>query len=140
MITPEATRWFFFNVILALTPLAFSFLLVLLLKFAVTWHEILKDGELFIFSTTLSAGAIGESLYRNAATVASPETPPSPANGPSWTVLALMIVLLLTSGLFAVSTLLKFKKESPPDQQLFSIASITTAIFAVVFSFVSVSR
>ncbi|HLL45332.1 MAG TPA: hypothetical protein VK399_01425 [Longimicrobiaceae bacterium] len=56
-------QWLFTNVIAALLPVAVSLCILRFGKITATWHAVLKDGELFIFSSTLSMTALATSHF-----------------------------------------------------------------------------
>lgn len=141
-------KWLCFNIVLALIPLALNFILVKLLVINISWYKILKDGELFVFSSAVSASAIGDTFFRhtgNISTVAkvsaaSPTTQASIIGSASneITMFALLIVLILSAFLFAISSLLKFQNQSPPDEKLFSCSSIACAALSTLLSYFAI--
>ena len=133
----EAIGWLFFNVVLALLPIGFSYLIAYLLRHRIVWHDGVKEGELFIFATTLSAGTIGECLWGKVADLANKSTFAGALPVHNWAVLPLLLVLVLSACLFAVSVFLKLERRAPPDPALFSTASLIAAFLAILFSFVS---
>lgn len=119
-------RWFFFNVILALMPVVVNFVLVRMVKIDTSWYRILKDGELFIFSSTISASSIGTAIIQRQ----------SGSSVTTVTICALLIVLMLSAAMFAVSSYFKFKQEIPPDERLFGVSSVYCAALAVLLSYI----
>ncbi len=58
-------KWLFFNVILALLPLLLNLILVKIGQLSTDRAELLKDGELFFFSTTIAAASVGTLLFQS---------------------------------------------------------------------------
>ena len=119
-------RWVFFNVILALVPLLLNFFLVKVARVTTTWHKMLKDGELYIFSSTIAAASIGKEFLDSSSKDLTSTV----------TVFALIIILMLSAAMFSLSSFLKFREESCLDEKLFSGGSISCAIVAGILSYV----
>ena len=127
MIPAEPTVvWLACNVGLALLPLSFNALLLALFNVKNKWAAVMREGELFIFSSTLSATSIGISVYDGLKT--------GLLNVIAFWIL--VIVLALASGLFAISSLSKLKGESIPNEKLYIGASVSCAVLTVVFSYI----
>jgi len=60
----KVARWFFFGVLIALVPLAYSYENLIIKSEPVSFSKITSGGELLIIVWTLCAGAIGE-LFGN---------------------------------------------------------------------------
>lgn len=116
--------WIFVNIILALLPIVTNFLLIKIMKIEREWYETLKDGELFIFSTTISASAIGVTFFQG-----------SLDNSLGNLVFCILLLTIIFSTLlFGFASVLKFKQEKMPDEKLYAIASIGCAIAAIFCS------
>ncbi len=63
MIMSASILWIFVNIILALLPIVTNFILIKIMKIHKKWYETMTGGELFIFSTTISASAIGVTFF-----------------------------------------------------------------------------
>lgn len=123
----SGVQWFFTNVILALIPIFINFLLMMMGVVSVTiqWYKVLKDGELFIFSTTISAASIGTLPFQESQSgLFFPIT--------FW---ALIIILVISTALFAISGYFKLNEINMPNEKLFSSSSIVCAILASTLSF-----
>lgn len=119
-------RWIFTNVILALTPILINFILIKVLKIGTPWHQAFKDGELFIFSTTLSASSIGIASFQGTLKTALG----------SLIFWVLLLVLILSTVLFSLASFIKLKQEKIPDERLFAATSISCAAFASICSYI----
>lgn len=136
----EFSSWLFFSVVLSLLHLAFA---PFVYRFARNWPsfaQLVKDGSLFIFATTLSATSFGD-FFRNRATVA-----------PLWSDMAFYGGILLpvfTAGLYCVvlcsAILQQVQLEqqegvSAPsvklnlDDQIICRVSLASAIGAAIYS------
>lgn len=117
--------WIFTNIILALIPIAINLVLIKILKISMEWYKALKGGELFIFSTTLSASSIGLGSIQNA------------FNNVLGTLsfCILILVIIISTVLFGVACFTKLKNENIPDEKLFAAASISCATLASIFSY-----
>ncbi|NEP80751.1 MAG: hypothetical protein F6K39_22815 [Okeania sp. SIO3B3] len=51
--------WIFVKIVLPLMPIVINFIFIKIMGSDKKWYQILTGGELFIFSTTISASAIG---------------------------------------------------------------------------------
>ena len=119
-------NWIFFSVILALLPILLNFTIVKLSNIRnIGWVELLKDGELFFFSTATSASSIGTLVLNR---------PPNIA----LTILIgslLVIILIMSSCLFSLSSFLKLKQMDVLDKRMFGVISIWCSFFAVALSY-----
>lgn len=61
----KIARWFFCGVLIALVPLAYSYINLLMKSEPVTFSKTVNRGELLIIVWTLCAGAIGELFGNN---------------------------------------------------------------------------
>jgi hypothetical protein len=118
-------KWLFFNVILALLPLLLNLILVKIGQVSTDRAELLKDGELFFFSTTIAASSVGTLLFQ------------SPSNPIIASVVSylLMTIIMVSTGLFALSSFLKLKKMDVIDKKVFSSSSAWCAFITVVLSY-----
>lgn len=145
IVLEETIRWLVFNVVLALLPLIVNFFILTIIKNQQkpdsVWREILKEGELFIFSSTISASSIGTLVFRGFST----NTANSSVTGPSALILtiiisSLIIVLLLSTASFGISTFAKFVRQNTSSDVIFddkrlSNASLAIAILASLLSY-----
>ncbi len=126
-IEPRILSWFFVSVVLALMPLILNLILVKVGRLQVGWAELLKDGELFFFATSLAASALGTLLFKK----------PGNPGGALLLSYLLLIVLTISSGLFALASFLKLTKSDAVDKTVFSLGSILCALASVILSFLS---
>ena len=63
-------NWILFNVILALFPLVLNAILLPLSGGMIKWKDLLKDGELFFFSTSITASSIGSIFLKRPSNLA----------------------------------------------------------------------
>lgn len=140
----EIVRWFFFNVILALIPVILVYAIIWIRSTGHAWHSILKDGEMFIFSCTLTASSIGSLLF-------DPQRR-SGLNKPNGIVflqvdeiaftligIVLIFLLLLSTCLFAVGSYVKLtaNESELSASSSFGQKSTSIAFLTVIFSFLS---
>ncbi len=125
--TEAHIRWFFFNIILALLPLFFNLILIKIGQIKTNWIELLKGGELFFFSSTISASSIGGLLFQN------------PSNIALALVISylLLVVLAISTGMFSLSSFLKLKQMDMLDNKIFSKSSVWCAFLAVLLSYLT---
>lgn len=118
-------RWSFFNVIFPLLPILFNLILLKVGSLKPDWVELLKDGQLFFFSTTISANSIGSLLFID------------PNNQILATIITCLLILIIfcSAGLFALSSFLKLKNMDIIDNKVFSIFSAGCAFFTVILSY-----
>jgi hypothetical protein len=104
--------WIVLNLVLALVPLFVSILFKFFFSLSVTWIQILKEGELFLFSTTVSANAISKLVLPTPSETSSlgkialvfPQLSPDKA----FTLIGLILILLLSTIIFGAMSLIKF--------------------------------
>jgi hypothetical protein len=123
----SSIRWFFFNVVLALLPLLLNLILIQVGSIKTNWSELLKDGELFFFSTTIAASSIGALLFQS----------PSSLIVASITSYILIAILMISTGMFALSSFLKLKQMDVIDKKVFSASSALCAIVTICLSYVA---
>lgn len=124
----SSTRWFFFNVVLALLPLLLNLILIRVGNIKTNWPELLKDGELFFFSTAISASSIGTLLFQH---------PSSPLVA-SITSYFLILILIVSTGMFALSSFMKLKQmDDVIDKKVFGLISAWCAVIAIIISYIA---
>jgi hypothetical protein len=123
--TQASIKWLFFNVILALLPLLLNLILVKIGKVSTDRAELLKDGELFFFSTTIAASSVGTLLFQ------------SPSNPIIASIVSyfLMTIIMISTGLFALSSFLKLTKTEGIDKKIFSDSSVLCAAITIILSY-----
>ncbi len=127
--------WVFFNVILALLPIFIGFFIAKMVDTPANWVDLLKNGELFFFSTIISASSIHKTI------------------GMNWmqcsltfylSFLSLLLILICSPLLLGATSYLKIKNgastpEPETSSQLiyrrFSITSIGFAALSVILGF-----
>lgn len=123
----SSLKWLFFNVILSLLPLALNAILVVVGRVTTSWPEMLKDGELFFFSTAISASSIGGLLF---------QVPSNKVVAAIVTYL-LMTILMISTGMFALSSFMKLKQIDAIDKTVFGASSAWCAIFTIILSYIA---
>lgn len=123
---PASIRWFFFNIALALLPLLLNLIVIKVSNIKPSW-ELLKDGELYFFSTTIAASSIGTLLFKN---------PLSPIVA-LLVSYVLLVVLMVSTEMFALASLQKLAKKDLVDGKVFSISSALCAIITIVLGYVA---
>lgn len=135
--------WVFTNIILALLPLLVSLIIVLMYDdIRSKWLEILKAGELFLFSSTLATASIGKII------MPVPGTPdpvtgtislaPATINPESATnLMGLLLVLVLATILFGIASYhkIKGKLSEEPRTIKYLFGSLSCTILAVYFAY-----
>ena len=53
----DSVRWIVFNVGVALFPIWATKIICIVFRKALSWPQLLRDGEMFVFASTLSASA-----------------------------------------------------------------------------------
>ena len=104
----SSIQWIFANIVLALLPIVTNFLLIKMMNINKKWYETVKEGELFIFSTTISASAIGVTFFQGG------------LDNSLGTLLfcVLLLVIIFSTLLFGLASFLKFREEKMPDERL----------------------
>ena len=140
----EIVRWFFFNIVLALIPVILVYAIIWMRSTGHAWHDILKDGEMFIFSCTLTASSIGSLLF-------DPQRR-SGLSKPSGIVflqvdeiaftligIVLIFLLILSTCLFAVGSYVKLTDTKSENLAASSFGQKSTgiALLTIIFSFIS---
>lgn len=124
----EFIFWLFFNVILPLLPLILNLLCVRLMRNPPSWDHVLKEGELLIFSTTVSATALGKSVLERDANDISENL----------ILIVLLLIIIVSSFMSSISFYRKLENKSQDlfDDRKFSYASLALAFLAGLFSFI----
>lgn len=140
--------WVFANIILALLPMIASLIVVLMhYDIRTKWLDILKAGELFLFSTTLATASIAKILMpipgeKDPVTGKIPLIMPAivPASVPN--LLGLLVVLILATILFGIATDQKLKTNVGEASQAgelavrrYVVGSIACTLIAVLLSY-----
>ncbi len=137
----DLSRWFFINVVLALLPLIVNLVVISMFKEEERrkwkWVSLFRDGELFFFSSTISATSMSEVVLGNKSN--------SPNLGylHTFTLLPIMLVLLLSTVIFGCAAYTKLQKQltgkgdSLLDDFRFSYGSVACAIASVILGYVA---
>lgn len=147
-ILSQLSQWFFINVVLALLPLIINLVVISMFKDNERrkwkWINLFRDGELFFFSSTISATSISELVLRDIQTSASNQISASNLEYiHTFTLLPLMLVLLLSTVIFGCSAYTKLQEQlsgqqdSLLDDFRFSYGSIACAIAAIILGYVA---
>lgn len=126
IILEQIIRWLVFNVVLALLPILVNFFSLLMIKHGDGddsknyWREVVKEGELFIFSSTLSATSIGTVIFQasRSNTISATTFQSTSTNGLAITAIisSLIFVLLMSTALFGTSTFAKYVRQNSDSQ------------------------
>ena len=110
-----------------------------MMKVETEWYKIVKDGELYIFSTTICASSIGVLLFEHSNSNNQSLSAASRGISLSHTLTAcsLLFVLIISTAAFALASYLKLKEQSFPDEKLYSAGSVGTAIVAALLGYVT---
>jgi hypothetical protein len=143
---PPFFKWFFVNILLAILPLIATFFIVLTFKEEErrkwTWVSLFKNGELFFFSSAISASAISD-LSSGRDTSTSNLTTTQAAGDYTITLISLIFILLLSTIMFGSSAYLNlqsqiFKTQSSPiDERRFAYGSVFCAITAAILGYIA---
>lgn len=120
-------RWLFFNVILSLLPLIASVFHFFIWKVGNIWPRLFREGELLVFSTTLSATTIGFITYQKMKIDFQV----------TFTIIILSLIILSSTFLFAVVNFFKAKgnlNELEEGEKRLSTISILFAVISAAFS------
>ncbi len=114
-----------------------NFVLAAFLQINDKWTRVLQGGELFIFSSTLAATAIGQRLLaapgtRHAAAASAAAQEPLL---PVFAVGALILTLVIATSLSAVASYHALSGKTLPNPKLIARGSLASAIAASVLSF-----
>jgi hypothetical protein len=137
--------WIVLNLVLALVPLFVSILFKFFFSLPVTWIQILKEGELFLFSTTVSANAISKLV------LPAPETNgvgkislalPQLSADKAFTLIGLILILLLSTILFGALSLIKFNnlKKIKVGDRNYTLGALGCAATSSILSYVAFAQ
>ena len=136
------SQWFFINVVLALLPLIINLVIVSMFKEEERrkwqWINLFRDGELFFFSSTISATSISELVLGS-----NQSSTNNIGYIHTFTLLPLMLVLLLSTVIFGCSAYTKLQKQlsgkgdSLLDDLRFSYGSVACAIASMILGYVA---
>lgn len=136
------SQWFFINVVLALLPLIINLVVVSMFKEEERrkwkWINLFRDGELFFFSSTISATSVSELVLGE-----SQASTNNIGYIHTLTLLPLMLVLLLSTVIFGCSAYTKLqeqlsgKGDSLLDDLRFSYGSVACAIASIILGYVA---
>jgi hypothetical protein len=140
--------WVVLNLVLSLLPLIFCTLFKFFFDLPVTWIQVLKEGELFVFSTTLSANAISKLILPspsdpNPAGIISliyPQLSPSKV----CTLIGLGIILLFSVAIFSALSLIKFNNsnqaQAPVKSGNYAIGALSCATTSSLLSYAAFAQ
>ncbi|MDZ7968529.1 MAG: hypothetical protein RM368_26850 [Nostoc sp. DedSLP03] len=121
--------WLFINVLLALAPIFLKLAIIISSRVKILkWYEVIQDGELYIFSATLSASAIVLPVLKKQHLNALERI----------SISLLVFIILLSSVLFSLASYVKLMKrdlETELNLKIYTIGSIACSILAVSFSY-----
>jgi|GEM_PF-5796759 len=120
-------NWIFFNVILALFPLILNSIIVPISSEKIQWKDLLKDGELFFFSTSITASSIGTLFLKRPSNIALAVLVGS----------LLIIVLVMSSCLFSLASFQKIKQIDFLDKELYAISSVWCSVAAAILGYLT---
>ncbi len=124
--------WLFSHVILALLPFFLTLILIYVGGIKITWINLLKQGELFFFSSTISASSISNLFIQNS------------HNQISQFIIGciLLIILMVSTGMAALRRFMDLQEdiENPIDNQVFSTFSIVCTMLAILLSYISLKN
>ena len=99
MTMEDSFRWVFFNIGIALFPIWATKLICRVFRVELTWTKLLRDGELFVFASTLTASTMNTAFFER--NVGDP--------GIMVSGCALVLILMISSGLFFATVQRKFE-------------------------------
>lgn len=124
-------NWLFFNVVLALLPLLINLLLMFIGKIKINWIQLFKEGELFFFSSTISASSIGTLLFEKPSNLALALA----------SAYLLIVILIVSTGMFALQRFLKLQNyqqiNKMVDEKIFSKYSLFTALLSIFLGYIT---
>jgi hypothetical protein len=138
--------WVVLNLVLSLLPLIFCILFKFFFDLSVTWIQILKEGELFLFSTTLSANTISKLI------LPSPSDPnsagiislvyPQLSLSKVYTLIGLGFALLFSVAIFGALSLIKFNSSNQVSvrNRNYAVGALSCATISSLLSFVSFAQ
>ena len=119
----EKILWIF-KIVLPLMPIVITFIFIKIKEIDKEWYQVLTGGELFIFSTTISASTIGVTSFQSL---------DNSLGNLGFDILILTIIL--SAALFALGSSIKLDGSKIPDEELYAIISISCAIAAIFGSY-----
>lgn len=142
------SQWFFINVVLALLPLIINLVVISMFKEEERrkwkWISLFRDGELFFFSSTISATSISELvLGNNQSSTNSNVTNDNVAYVHTFTLLPLMLVLVVSTVIFGCAAYIKLQEQlsgkgnSLLDDFRFSYGSVACAIASTILGYIA---
>ena len=127
----EVYFWIFSHVVLPIMPVVINLMILKLLNISQKWYQILKDGKLFIFSSTLSGSSISLRFFQG-----------SPNNDLESVCFGLLIInIIISSVSFGIGNYVKLREEELREEEeeinlkFLASASIACSLFAIVCSY-----
>ncbi|NEQ35933.1 MAG: hypothetical protein F6K40_06385 [Okeania sp. SIO3I5] len=120
--------WIFVKIVLPLMPIVINFIFIRIMGSDKKWYQILTGGELFIFSTTISASAIGVTFFQG--------TLDNSLGNLIFCIL--LLTLIFSTSLFGFGRFIKLDENKIgkiKNEELYAIASIACAIAAIFCSY-----
>ncbi|MEH2422591.1 MAG: hypothetical protein V7K48_17235 [Nostoc sp.] len=122
-------EWVFTNVLIAFVPILMKLAIIILSKIKLPkWYEVIQDGELYIFSLTLSASAIVLRVFQ--------EQNINSLEGVF--IIILRVDVIVSALMFSLASYLKLIKsdlETALNLKIYAIASIACSILAIFSSY-----
>jgi uncharacterized RDD family membrane protein YckC len=116
----ESVRWLIFNICVPLFPLWATQIVAAAYEDPPPLSSRLREGELFVFSSTVSAAALGTALFlRDVRSI-----------GITLSICGLIVLLLLSGGLSFTTVLARSVGKQPRNARRFSAISIVCAVAA----------
>ena len=139
MFITESIRWLFVNGILALLPLLIAFFISFLANADVKWYQMLKEGELYVFSTTLCATSIGTIVFEKKASLNRSnllELDTEAGVMFHTIVMCILILILITStSAFAMASFTKLNRHPSLPEKRFSKISVCCALLTILLGY-----
>ena len=123
----KGIHWFFFSVVLALLPLFLNLIISWVTDLTLEWRELVKGGELFFFSTAISGTSLGSLILERPSNLAL-------------TVLigsVLIVILIMSSCLFALASFLKLKNIDAIEKNLYAQLSVWCSAGSIVLGYIT---
>jgi hypothetical protein len=127
LVAEDHVRWWFFSVFLALLPLILNLVIIRLTKIRATIYDLVRDGQLFFFSSALSASSIGILFGTQ-------------IKHPLFAIIIgcfLLTILILSAGLYSLASFLRLKDMEVIERKMFLNASGWSSVSAVFFSYLA---
>jgi len=120
--------WLFCNIIVALFPFIVAALVGKYMNIEGIWKKVLKGGELFIFSSTLSGSVLGSSL----ALLLNKNSLADDLQVQIIVILlALILMLTISAGMFSFAAQYRFRNDSIPKENLFLGSSLCCSFVTI---------